>query len=27
VTLHWTIISIELTQKFFCPIEILRNIF
>jgi len=27
MTLHWTIISNELTQKILCPIEIFRNIF
>jgi len=27
MTLHWTIISNELTQKFFCPIGVLRNLF
>jgi len=25
MTLHWTIISNELTQKFFCPIGTRRN--
>jgi len=27
MTLHWTIISNELTQKFFCPIGVRRNLF
>jgi len=27
MTLHWTIISNELTQKYFCPIGVRRNLF
>jgi len=27
MTLHWTIISNELAQKFFCPIAVCHNIF
>jgi len=27
MTLYWTIISNGLTQKFFCPIGVRRNIF
>jgi len=27
MTLHWTIISIELTQKCFCPIGVRSNLF
>jgi len=27
MTLHWTIISNELMQTFFCPIGVCRNLF
>jgi len=27
MTLHWRIISNELTQQFFCPIGVHRNLF
>jgi len=27
MTLHWTIISNQLTQRFFCPVRVCCNIF
>jgi len=27
MTLHWPIISYKLTQKYFCPIGVRRNLF